>query len=756
MKTKQAYGAVKKTVISVVATLALYSSPVLGANGKSAINLPAQNLAAALQGLARQSDIQVLFSSDIVRGLKVSALKGEYSAMEALNRLLVGTGLVAIVTGQDSFAIAPASQENQTPLETVTVTATRTKNRAFDVPASVTSVARGQIEDSQASTISDVIKQIPNATMGGSPRSAGQLPTVRGYQGPQVVLQVDGARRALDASVGTYTPLLLDLNFVKQADVMRGPSSAVYGGGGLGGIMSFSTFDAEDIVAQGETAGGRIKLINRTGDGRRGANVIGATLADDWTLLAGGTYEVDQNIHDGAGGENIQNGDTTNYLLKAGYFPNDLNILKLSYSHYFDDSFGPTNPAGNADTTTGYQQQKRKQQEVIGNWEFQDEDQSLFDGKVSFYHTKISYDLQSRVSPASDMTIKGTTVGGAAQNTVRVDTTALVHQLTFGVDGYKDKLSNTSGGTANAVMPDGRRWALGGFIQDEIKILDNWTLTPTIRYDSYEATASGQTDNTADRFSPKIALHWQTLPQLGLYANYSQAFRGPTVSELYQNLTGTSNFANFTPNAGLKPEVSRALETGMTLAFDDVVQDGDAFRTKLSVFDEKVKNLIERQTIGTYVRTAPFGGTGSIFQYQNVSRAHRWGGELELAYRLKDIAVNLGASRLRVKNQDTGERLFSPPDEVSAGLNYFVDDNLSLRYGGRFVDAQDYDDTANRQRSGFSVHDIGVAYERDWYRFDAGVTNLFDKAYASYHQSLSSNYIYEEGRSVNLSLSAQF
>ena len=64
--------------------------------------------------------------------------------------------------------------------------------------------------------------------------------------------------------------------------------------------------------------------------------------------------------------------------------------------------------------------------------------------------------------------------------------------------------------------------------------------------------------------------------------------------------------------------------------------------------------------------------------------------------------------------------------------------------------------TALRQRDGYSLQDIGIGYSRDWYRVDLSVTNLFDKAYATYQQSQTTTYTYEEGRSVNLTLSARF
>ena len=70
--------------------------------------------------------------------------------------------------------------------------------------------------------------------------------------------------------------------------------------------------------------------------------------------------------------------------------------------------------------------------------------------------------------------------------------------------------------------------------------------------------------------------------------------------------------------------------------------------------------------------------------------------------------------------------------------------------------AQDYDATELGRRKGYVIHDIGAAYEYKQYRVDLGVSNLFDKVYSTYQQSLANTFTYEEGRSVNLALTARF
>ena len=127
-----------------------------------------------------------------------------------------------------------------------------------------------------------------------------------------------------------------------------------------------------------------------------------------------------------------------------------------------------------------------------------------------------------------------------------------------------------------------------------------------------------------------------------------------------------------------------------------------------------------------------------------------------MSYSIDKLDTGLGYSRIRVKDFNTGADLFSPPDKLVAGLNYHLNDYWSARYDAQFVASQHYDFTLARRRDAYATHDIGTSYDRDWYRIDFGISNLFDKAYVTYGQSQTAYYTYEEGRSYNMTFKARF
>lgn len=746
----------------VSAAVVALAAPLAAAEpGKHSFDVPAQGMSKALENFASQSGLQMLYPSDLVAGIMAQALRGDYAPEQALTILLKGSGLEAKPTGPGSYSLVKAERPTITRLDTIMVTATRTPNKTFDLPVSATTVTRDQIEDSQAPDLGTIMRQVPGVSFGGTPRESGQLPAIRGAYGPDIIMRVDEARRSLDASVGIYSPLMLDHNFIKQIDVVRGPSSATFGSGGLGGVMAFQTIDADDIVAPGNIFGVRSKSGWRSGDGSLSENLTGAAKYADASILASGTLRNYHNVNNGAGTENNQNGATQNGLFKLGYAPNDLNALSLSYLRYFNATTEPSNPSMNDQNigSSGMRYRERSQDEVTGSWKFHDADKSLLDGKVSAFFTDFKQDVQGRYRQGTnyDATFNVTTTGANAQNSSRFSTFDMNHRLTYGVDGYQDLLKNTSAGANNGVNPNGNMLATGLFIQDELEFAKDWLLIGTLRHDRYQAEATGYDANKNHRLSPKLALKWQALKPLGLFASYGEAFRAPTLTELFMANYLTSSFSQFRPNGTLDPEVSRNAEIGATLAFDSVLRQKDAFRFKINRFDERVKNLISQTQVGTYARTAAPFGTGGVYQYQNVPHGLRAGAEIESTYQTQDVGFNLGYSRVRVTNKDNSNSLYSPPDKIVFGANYFIDDFWSLRYGGTYVLSQQYDTTEGRRRKAYTVHDVGTAYDRDWYRLDFSISNLFDRAYTTYNwSSLSTSQIYEEGRSFNMFFTAKF
>src|SRR5690606_12552248 len=75
--------------------------------------IPEQPLAGALQSLADQIDVQIVFFSGAAEGLTSRSLSGSFTRLQALNALLAGTGLRYVFLNADSVAIQPVPEAEQ-------------------------------------------------------------------------------------------------------------------------------------------------------------------------------------------------------------------------------------------------------------------------------------------------------------------------------------------------------------------------------------------------------------------------------------------------------------------------------------------------------------------------------------------------------------------------------------------------------------------------------------------------------------------
>ncbi|VFR42436.1 TonB-dependent siderophore receptor [plant metagenome] len=152
------------------------------AGGKAlTLSIAAQPLGVALNELSAATGTAIGFSPALVAGKTAHVVKGDLTVRQAVDQLLLGTGLVAVREG-DGIVIKAAPDDEVATLATVTVSgkapgsttegtgsyttrssssSTRLNLAPKETPQSLTVVTRQQIEDMNASTLTDVIEAVP-------------------------------------------------------------------------------------------------------------------------------------------------------------------------------------------------------------------------------------------------------------------------------------------------------------------------------------------------------------------------------------------------------------------------------------------------------------------------------------------------------------------------------------------------------------------------------------------------------------------
>lgn len=159
----------------------------------------------------------------------------------------------------------------------ITVTATGNARSTFEAPMMVSVIDTSDPENQTASSAADLLRPVPGITLSGSGRTNGQDISMRGYDRRGVLILVDGVRQGTDT--GHLNSTFLDPALIKRIEIVRGPSALLYGSGALGGVISYETADAKDLLQEGQNSGFRVFGTGGTGDHSlgMGASAFGRT-----------------------------------------------------------------------------------------------------------------------------------------------------------------------------------------------------------------------------------------------------------------------------------------------------------------------------------------------------------------------------------------------------------------------------------------------------------------------------------------------
>ena len=136
----------------------------------------------------------------------------------------------------------------------VVVTATRTKHSLGDVSAAVSVVTRKELDRIPAQNVLDVLRTMSGVTV-DSDRSVFGSSTynkviIRGMGGNtqgRVLVLVDGMP-AMPAGTNIFEWNSINLDAVERIEVVRGPSSALYGSSAMGGVINIITWTPSTAV----------------------------------------------------------------------------------------------------------------------------------------------------------------------------------------------------------------------------------------------------------------------------------------------------------------------------------------------------------------------------------------------------------------------------------------------------------------------------------------------------------------------------
>lgn len=303
----------------------------------------------------------------------------------------------------------------------------------------------------------------------------------------------------------------------------------------------------------------------------------------------------------------------------------------------------------------------------------------------------------------------------------------------IGVPGALDL--RAVGRTRTAAVWAQDAWSLGDLTLTAGGRYEWWRAYRGGNYNRSPAVTAVQPTRRADLFSPKATLAYALTPALTARLSYGDAWRFPTVSELYQVVTTP---VPAIPNPNLRPEHARSQE----LAVEHRDRRGTA---RLSLFNEIVFDALLSQT-------GPLNGTTTLAAFvQNVDRTRARGVEAALdrtdVVRGVDVqgSVTWVASETRANAAfpaAVGKRLLQVPRwkatlvgtwRPAAGVSL----TAAGRYASRMYGTLDNSDVVGNTYQGFYkylVVDLRATFAAgEHLTFGLGVDNVNNDRYFLFH-----------------------
>jgi hemoglobin/transferrin/lactoferrin receptor protein len=664
-------------------------------------------------------------------------------------------------------------------LDTITVAATKTKERAIDALAPVSSISLDQIQGLQPNRLSDVFYNVPGVSFQERGDDPATVINVRGLQDfGRVAVVVDGARQNYQRTGHNANgSFFLDPELIGGVDVVRGPTANIYGSGAIGGLVSFRTKDINDVLRPGERWGVDLSGSYGSNNSRGlGSVFAGVRATPDVDIFGGAVYRTQGNYKDGNGTEIGNTGNQVESgLMKLTVRPALGHEVKFgaTFQDYQYDigqfNRGPTTTAALIALNRGSSVYASDTKNYTGTitWNYALPSDNLFDWHMSVYGNRTENDqtktyhygttpsaycggglgnnISGCVGDRRGYTLD--TFGFDANNTTRFNVGDWRNALTWGVDAFQDDVITTdSRGNSNITTPSGIRTVSGGFLQLKQNYSTWFEAVSAIRYDRYDLQ-SGGTNSSGDRFSPKITLGVTPVAGFQPYVSYAEGYRAPSITEtvisgahatgggpaFFVCPDGTAGLFCFQPNPNLRPEVGKNKEVGINLKYDNIFSASDSFRGKINLFRNDVSDYIDL-VASTPVAT-PFGSFSQFYQYQNIANARIQGFEAETMYDAGSWFVGVAGHYIQGKNVATniGLATITPRKVVTTGGVRLLDRTLILTAQWASFGPNNDVPAGYLPATGYELVNLYLTYNatRDIV-FSASIDNLLNQYYRPY------------------------
>lgn len=506
------------------------------------------------------------------------------------------------------------NRPTEVALQTMVVTGTRTEKTLDESPVVVQVIPQERIRRSGATDVDELLRIEPGVYV--VPQAGrGSRIEMQGLSSESVLVLINGQR--INGRINGAVDLRrFKTTNIRQIEIVKGPSSALYGSDALGGVINIITNGAlqpGEIVARAQSFSRDISV--RKGhewEKLRLEATVGAVEQDSYNI--DGSRAQSDGLDSEAGFGQLQ----------GRWFSGERSHVDINLEYDIEDQ------ARDLSGTAGRQLQTRKR---IEDWRIGLSPQWSFDAgdlKTNLRFSRYDDQFVQTQEGDPDATLDERTIDDLFVAGAQYDWQLSARTLTVGAEYQFEALE------ADRLNVPGERDRQAVYLQDDWALRPGLTVVSGLRYD--------RDSQFGDALAPKLALRWDPNSKHTLRASYGEGFRAPDFKQLLLRFENTSVGYRVDGNPNLQPERSRSFQLAWTW------MPHYAWTFSLQPYATLGEDLIE------IVTSEP--GPPTIFTYQNVQTARIFGADALLAWEPQSATrLELSYSRLRTENRSNGGEL---------------------------------------------------------------------------------------------------
>jgi outer membrane receptor for ferrienterochelin and colicins len=622
--------------------------------------------------------------------------------------------------------------------DSVVVTANRSERKLSNITVPVNIINAKQIQQTGALRLTDILKEQPGLTMTSGFGAGVQL---QGLNPDYTIILING-EPLVGRTAGVLDLNRIALGNIKKIEIVKGPSSSLYGSEAMAGVINIITDANTSIPVQASLRYGTYQTLDA------GINNAIATKSlfyqgfynyfstDGYSIRPNSSSRVTTPIHRYSVNQQIKINLSDNTNLSFGVRFTDEKIKN-------DIS---VNNGGATITSSGNENNTDQNYTISLNQRYSNSLKTSFRGYFTEYNAKqdlvtLSGDPYYDLLNHRFQRVENQTDWNARKNL----------NILFGAGAVWEGVKSTRYDSEKVRKNNSIQY---GFTQIEYTPIQKLILIGGVRFDKNETYASA--------FSPKLSALYKVNEKHKIKLSIGQGFKAPDFRQIYLDFTnaaaggysvfGTAQaqevinqlvqkgqigalYDSYYKLKVLKPEYS----TGVHLSWDFEPNANNLF--SVQIFRNDINNLIQVQQVGAYATGA------QIFSYLNIGRAFTQGIEVEVKHKINNHFIVSGGYQYL----ETGDK--DQIDQIKAGKVYTRDANGY----SKVLTVSDYVGLPNnsKHKAQFKINyyhtnglfaNLRIMYRSKWAVNNTNGNEVFDNGdefasgFASVHTSIGKDY----------------